>query len=114
MKQNSAEPQVSSRITFKRTREAMLGNQNIMLMDSAEAMVDCVTPYAIRNLTNFPIFVKSLQEGLDSSESECKIEEGQMKGLAVSFAETLNMSQRDTSGKKYVVSKDQFVQINFE
>ena len=60
MKQNSADLQASSRITFKRSRESMLGNQNIMLMDSAEAMVDCVTPYAIRNLTNYPIFVKSL------------------------------------------------------
>ena len=37
-----------------------------------------------------------------------------MKGLAVSFAETLNMSEKDSYGKKHVVSKDQFVRINFD
>ena len=40
-----------------------------MLMDTAEALVDAVTPYAIRNLTNYPINVASLGAGADPSES---------------------------------------------
>ena len=36
-----------------------------MLMDSAEALVDAVTPYAIRNLTNCPLNVSTLQDGGD-------------------------------------------------
>jgi len=45
-------------------KSSILANQNIMLMDSAEASVDCVTPYAIRNLTNYPLLVASLQSGM--------------------------------------------------
>lgn len=92
--------------TFICTKNASLENQNVMLMDTAEALVDAVTPYAIRNLTNYPILVASLKDGADHSEGESKICEGEVKGLAVSFAETLNMSERDTDGKKQVVSKD--------
>jgi hypothetical protein len=37
-----------------------------------------------------------------------------MKGLAVSFSDTLNMSEQDLDGRKKVVSKDQFVRIKFD
>ena len=70
-----------------------MGAQNVMLMDSAEALVDCVTPYAIRNLTDRTIRVASLHRGSDMQDNECKIRQGEIKGLAVNFSDTLNMSE---------------------
>ena len=37
-----------------------------------------------------------------------------MKGLAVSYSDTLNLSEKDETGVKKVVSKDQFVRISFD
>lgn len=51
--------------SFSRSRTQLLANQNVMLMDTAEAIVDCVTPYAIRNLTDRTIKVASLRQGSD-------------------------------------------------
>ena len=76
----------------RKPRQSLLSNQNIMLMDSAEALVDAVTPYAIRNLTSGPIKVSTLSEDRDHG-GDCEICMGGVKGLAVSFAETLNMSE---------------------
>ena len=42
-------------------RETMMANENVMLMDTEEATADFVTPYAIRNLTERTISVKSLK-----------------------------------------------------
>ena len=78
--------------TIFRTGDAMQANPNVMLMDTAEAMVDCVTPYAIRNLTDRPIHISSLRVGGDK-ESINTIKQGDIKGLAVSFDDTLNMSE---------------------
>ena len=80
-------------------------NQSVMLMDEGEAIVDCVTPYAIRNLTDKPIKISSLQVG-GTHETICLIEPGEIKGLAVSFADTLNMSQSTLEDEKKVVSRD--------
>ena len=76
-----------------------------MLMDEGEAIVDCVTPYAIRNLTDKPIKISSLQVG-ETHETICLIEPGEIKGLAVSFSDTLNMSQSTLEDEKKVVSRD--------
>ena len=76
-----------------RSRTSLMGNQNVMLMDTAMASVDCVTPYAIRNLTDRTIKVASLHQGSDVPDNECKIRQGDVKGLAVSFSDTLNMSE---------------------
>lgn len=76
-----------------RSRTFLMGSQNVMLMDTAEALVDCVTPYAIRNLTDRSIKVASLRQGSDIQDNECKIKQGEIKGLAVNFSDTLNMSE---------------------
>ena len=86
-------------------RSSRLG-QNVMLMDTKEALVDCVTPYAIRNLTDRAIKVTSLVQGSDIQGNACQMKMGEMKGLAVNFSETLNMSEQSADGRKKVVSKD--------
>ena len=77
-----------------------------MLMDTEEALSDVVTPYAIRNVTDGAFCVSTLKHGNANQEGECEIGEGEIKGLAVSFADTLNMSELDAEGRKKVVSKD--------
>jgi len=97
-----------------KSRDALIIDQNVMLMDTEEALADFVTPYAIRNLTDRPFSVISLKQGSDILDNISKIEKGQIKGLAVSYSDTLNMSELDHNGRKTVVSKDQFVRIKFE
>lgn len=90
-----------------------IANQNVMLLNAdSEAMADAVTPYAIRNLTDREFRVSSLAGGGNFEASECKIAQGEIKGLAVNFQETLDMAE-DIDGRKKIVSKDQFVKINF-
>lgn len=63
-----------------------IANQNVMLLNAdSEAMADAVTPYAIRNLTDREFRVSSLAGGGNFEASECKIAQGEIKGLAVNF-----------------------------
>ena len=73
-----------------------------------------MTPYAIKNLTDRTLKVTSLKQGSDVEDNVCKIGQGEMKGLAVSYTDTLNMSEKDENGNKKVLSKDQFVRMSFD
>lgn len=89
-------------------------NNNLMLMDMEdEALVDSVTPYAIRNLTAGKITVSSLSDNVDNPRSVYEIEQGEVKGLAVSFSDTLGMAEQEVDGRKKVVQKDLFLKVNF-
>ena len=63
-----------------------------MLMDTELAQVDAVTPYAIRNLTCCPINVSTLKVGQENGNVS-EISTGGVKGLALSYDDTLNMSE---------------------
>ena len=46
-----------------RSRETMMRQDNVMLMDTQEALTDFVTPYAIKNITDRTLKVTSLKQG---------------------------------------------------
>jgi len=45
---------------------------------------DVVTPYAIRNVTNMPIYVFTLIDGKYAKERQVQIKPGRIKDIAVS------------------------------
>lgn len=71
---------------------------------------EIVTPYAIRNVTNMPIYVYTLSHGEYTKENQVQIKPGQMKDIAVQIdMHQKNDKALDNASKQLIIEEEKMV-----